>query len=194
MRWHRPGRRDGSAGQALVEFAIALPIFLLALFGVVDAGRLVYVNSALSQAAREGARLGATEAAWVGIAAPNCVSESSDIGSANPGAHVCPADPAAFKAHVVEAVNRMAVGLGPISDVHLSCDKDDGVDAPPSGDWTDDPGGDGNGCMASTGGALGSAGDTVSVRVELTYEPTTPFISSIIGSVALSGSATMVVH
>jgi hypothetical protein len=122
------------------------------------------------------------------------VSDSSAIGAANPGAHVCPTDPAALKAHIVEAVNRMAVGLGPLTDVHLSCNKDDGVDEPPTGDWTDAPGGGGNGCMASGGGALGSAGDTVSVRVELTYEATTPLISTIVGSVALSGSATMVVH
>src|SRR5262245_43328868 len=98
-------RRDAGEhdeGQSLVEFAIALPIFLLALFGVIDAGRLVYVNSALSQAAREGARLGATEAAWVGISAANCVTDADDIGASNPGAHVCPTNPAAFKVHVEE--------------------------------------------------------------------------------------------
>ena len=53
--------------RALVEFALVLPIFLLVVFGVFDAGRLVYTNSVLSQAAREGARLAATEAGWVGL-------------------------------------------------------------------------------------------------------------------------------
>ena len=49
-------------GQALVEFALILPVFLLLLFGLIDVGRYVYMNTVLSQAAREGARLGAAEA------------------------------------------------------------------------------------------------------------------------------------
>lgn len=55
----KPRRR--SRGQALVEFALAIPIFLVLLFGLVDIGRLVYVNNAISQAAREGARYGAVQ-------------------------------------------------------------------------------------------------------------------------------------
>jgi len=49
------------AGQAVAEFALAIPIFLLLLFGLIDIGRLVYVNNAISQAAREGARYGAVQ-------------------------------------------------------------------------------------------------------------------------------------
>ena len=49
-------------GQALVEFALVLPIFLLLLFGLIDVGRLVYTWNALNQAAREGARYGRTAA------------------------------------------------------------------------------------------------------------------------------------
>ena len=37
----------GQSGQGLVEFALVIPIFLLMLFGVVDAGRYVYMNSIL---------------------------------------------------------------------------------------------------------------------------------------------------
>jgi Flp pilus assembly protein TadG len=50
-------------GQALVEFALVLPIFLLLLFGLIDVGRLVYTWNALNQAAREGARYGSV-AGW----------------------------------------------------------------------------------------------------------------------------------
>ncbi len=46
-------------GQALVEFALVFPVFLLLFFGVIDIGRLVYVNNAVAQAAREGSRWGA---------------------------------------------------------------------------------------------------------------------------------------
>ena len=49
-------RRDG--GQALVEFALVIPVFLLLLFGVIDFGRYVYTANGLSQAAREAARTG----------------------------------------------------------------------------------------------------------------------------------------
>ena len=45
-------------GQSLVEFALAFPIFLLLLFGLIDIGRFVYTANAVSQAAREGARYG----------------------------------------------------------------------------------------------------------------------------------------
>ena len=49
-------RRDG--GQALAEFALVIPIFLILLFGIIDLGRYVYTASALSNGAREGARSG----------------------------------------------------------------------------------------------------------------------------------------
>lgn len=54
------GRRQ-SAGQSLVEFALVIPIFLLLLFGLIDIGRLVYINNALAEAAREGARWGSVQ-------------------------------------------------------------------------------------------------------------------------------------
>jgi len=49
-------RHRRSRGQAMVEFALVFPLFLVLLFGFIDVGRLVYVNNAVAQAAREGAR------------------------------------------------------------------------------------------------------------------------------------------
>jgi hypothetical protein len=43
-------------GQALVEFALVLPLFLLMLIGIFDIGRIVWARNALENAAREGAR------------------------------------------------------------------------------------------------------------------------------------------
>lgn len=54
-------RRRRPRGQALVEFALAIPIFVLLIFGLIDLGRLVYVNNAVAQAAREGARFGSVQ-------------------------------------------------------------------------------------------------------------------------------------
>jgi Flp pilus assembly protein TadG len=44
-------------GQALVEFALVLPVFLLIVFGVIDAGRLIFTYNEVSNAARAGARV-----------------------------------------------------------------------------------------------------------------------------------------
>jgi Flp pilus assembly protein TadG len=46
-------------GQALVEFALALPLFLVLLFGIIDFGRIIAMQSAAVSASREGARYGA---------------------------------------------------------------------------------------------------------------------------------------
>jgi hypothetical protein len=188
------GGIGAQAGQGLVELAMVLPVFMLAVFGLFDVGRLVYTNSALSQAAREGARLAATEAAWVALTGSACVDDASQIDVDAPGAFVCPPDIAAFEADVLEAVNRMAVSLGPVTAVYLSCNAGTEADPAPSGDWTDAPGGGGNGCQGVDGAAIGAAGDLVSVRVEYTYQPMTPVVTSLLGSVGLSGSATMVIH
>ncbi|HEX5016364.1 MAG TPA: TadE family protein [Actinomycetes bacterium] len=42
--------------QALVEFALILPVLLLVLLGTVDAGRLIFAYNSVSNAAREGGR------------------------------------------------------------------------------------------------------------------------------------------
>jgi len=187
----RGGRED--SGQTLVEFALILPVFLLVVFGLIDVGRLVYTNSALSQAAREGARLAAAEAAWIGdTTTPACVADESLITSSNPGAHVCPTDVAAMKSHIADAVHRMTVLLGPIASIHISCNAGTIADPAPTGDWTEGSGG--NGCKDGAGNAISSSGDLVSVRTEYTYDLFTPIISTFIGSTPLSSSATMAIN
>ena len=52
------GRR-GRAGQGLVEFAIALPIVLTLIMGIMEFGRLMITQTAISSASREAARFGA---------------------------------------------------------------------------------------------------------------------------------------
>jgi TadE-like protein len=56
MRRRGVNRREGTRGQALVEFSIAVIPFLLLLMGVLDLGRAIYAMNATSQAAREIAR------------------------------------------------------------------------------------------------------------------------------------------
>lgn len=45
-------------GQALLEFALVLPILLLLVFGIIEFGRVFHSYLVVTQAAREGARVG----------------------------------------------------------------------------------------------------------------------------------------
>ena len=58
-RTGRRGRRlfGDESGQALVEFALILPIFLLLLLGIVEFARAWNIYEVLTDAAREGARV-----------------------------------------------------------------------------------------------------------------------------------------
>lgn len=49
-------RHDKPRGQAMVEFALILPVFLLLLVGLFDLGRVIWVNDTLATAAREAGR------------------------------------------------------------------------------------------------------------------------------------------
>ena len=58
----RARRKNGEKGQALVEFTLLLPIFLLLLFAIIDFGMGFYSWITVTNSAREGARLGAVMA------------------------------------------------------------------------------------------------------------------------------------
>ena len=163
-------------GQTLVEFALILPIFLLLLFGLIDGGRFVFTDSILSQAAREGARLGAVEASWVG---------KTDAACGQPAGPVCPADVTTLVSHVRTAANRMISGLGgTVSSVEIRCDAPGS--APPAVPWVE-PG-------PTTTCANKTQGNLISVRIRFTYAPITPLAGPIIGSVVRESAATMVIN
>ena len=48
--------REKTRGQAMVEFALVFPVFVLLLVGLFDFGRAIWVNDTLSTAAREAGR------------------------------------------------------------------------------------------------------------------------------------------
>lgn len=183
------GRRSSNqTGQGLVEFALVLPIFLLLLFGLIDVGRYVYMNSVLSQAAREGARLAAAEARFIGKTTaddPSCVASAALITAARPGAHVCPATVKgasnSLEADVTDAANRMVAPFGAVKDVYFSC-QPTGTAVPAN--WTNTD------CAFANRTASKSV---VWVRVDLTFQPITPVIGST-WTFTTSGSATMVVN
>ena len=169
----RPGRshpiRRYRAGQTLVEFALVFPVFILLLFGLLDMGRYVYLNSTLSQAAREAARVAAVEASWTGSTDPSC-------GTA--GGPVCPANLAALRADMLAGANRMMAPFGSITlaDLYTSC----GATAPTPvntqtcADW--------------------AINRYASVRVVMVFRPLTPVVSSMFSSITTQASATMVIN
>jgi Flp pilus assembly protein TadG len=55
---HARDRRERDRGQALVEFALVIPIFLLIVLGLFDLGRAVFYHTTLSNASREAVRVG----------------------------------------------------------------------------------------------------------------------------------------
>lgn len=54
--------RSRQSGVAMVEFAIALPLLLLLLFGIAEFGRMLFQYNSLLQAGRDAGRYAASEA------------------------------------------------------------------------------------------------------------------------------------
>lgn len=58
MSFTKDSKRKRHGGQALVEFALALPILLVLLVGILEVGRMLFIYSAVNNASREAARYG----------------------------------------------------------------------------------------------------------------------------------------
>jgi hypothetical protein len=164
--------RRQPAGQSLVEFALVIPLFLLLLVGTFDGGRLVYMNTVLSQAAREATRIASVEASWLGSTDPSCNRL---------GGPVCPATFQDLLNDARNGANRLIAPFGaiPSSDFMISCDA---PGASPTGDWT------GQSCASNKPGSV------VSVRVRSTYTAITPIFGELVPPVHLSGAATMTIN
>ena len=55
--------RSDRRGSAVVEFAVVAPLFITMVFGMIEYGRMVMVQQMLTNAAREGARVGVLDGA-----------------------------------------------------------------------------------------------------------------------------------
>ena len=173
-------RRSGGAqasriarGQALVEFALVLPVFLLVMLALFDTGKGIFSNNTIAQAAREGARLASVEVSWLGASGASCTAPA------------CPADTAALRTDVLSALNRMTAGVGtiPTGSVFIHCHAA-GTNTPAStASW--------NGCSSGN-----TFGNVVTVRVDYTYQPIIGnfFRWATAGTLALSASTTMAIN
>jgi hypothetical protein len=58
---HQATKQDAERGQALIEFALTVPIFLMLVFGIIDLARLIFAYTQVIDAARQGVRYGIVE-------------------------------------------------------------------------------------------------------------------------------------
>ena len=163
MTRRRPnsGTLGNQRGQALIEFTLVLPVFLVILFGAFEFGSAYDHRTAIAYAVREGARVGA----------------SLGKGGSNPSG----VDPA-----IVAAVQRGLTDPILIENVtSIEIYKADSAGKPVSGAINKY---DRNGALVGTAGWPASSrvpglnGDSIGVRVQYDFHPTTP-LGSMLGLV-----------
>ena len=151
-------------GQALVEFALVIPLFLLLLFGIVDFGRYVYTANGLNQAAREAARVGSVSLRPECIGTRDaCIKQIAR--SRVPGIIGTISFPSATSGEAVTA-GRYGCFRLPAGGVTA---RNVGVDS----------------CRA---------GDMLRVRLENEFALVTPFISQFLGDLTIGGEALVTVN
>lgn len=98
--------RDRRRGQALVEFALVIPIFLILLLGIIEAGRFIFHYQMINNATRDGAR-------YAIVHGSNSLCPSGPMPGGVPNA----CDPSGTK--VREAVRDAAISLVSIGDFEV---------------------------------------------------------------------------
>ena len=76
--------RDNERGSTLVEFSIAVTIFVTAMFAVMEFGRALWVHNALTDAARRGARYATLHTQADSASVKNVVVYGNPEGSGQP--------------------------------------------------------------------------------------------------------------
>jgi TadE-like protein len=174
-RKHRLGERPcgRERGQTLLEFAVAIPLFCLLLFGVLDAGRIVWANNSLAEAAREAARFAIVHGGWVNTACP--VGPSAPEASPPPASPSCPY-PSPSKQAIVDHARAFAVAPGGNLVITVCY---------------------GAGCSGDTDVAVPQATNARGTPVTVALESDIPLIAGAIlglGTFHIRGSSTMLVN
>jgi len=161
--------RRRSTGQALVETAIILPLFMILLLGIVDMGRAIWATTSLASAAREAARFAIVHGgAWSTACPVGPPSPDNIIPAASAS---CPY-PSPSKQSIIDAATTAAIAGG--SNVNVTVCY-------------------GTGCVGNTDTTDNSRGHSITVAVSSTVNLVVP---SLLGQSAfnLSGNSTMVVN
>ena len=94
-------RIGSNRGNAVVEFALVLPILLLVLFGITEIGRMIMTANVLNTASREGARLAAISPIYDSLSVQARVMEVLDAASVEPSSIVVEYNAAAHSVRVM---------------------------------------------------------------------------------------------
>lgn len=156
-------------GQALVEVAIVLPLFIFLMLGIVDGARYVFLRSAMSNAAREAARVGIVEMSWVG---------STKVGCNSANGPKCQPTVDKVREDMTTAANRM-VPFAKVTAVYTSCDPQTG---PIPGQITTIT------CTSN------KPDDVLTVRVTATFHAITPLLGQFLGAQTLDASVSQVIQ
>jgi hypothetical protein len=96
-------RRRRQRGQALLEFAVVLPVFMVVLLGMIDLGRVIWANDSISNAAREAARFAIVHGGSRSTACP--VGPPAQVTIVPPASSDCP-----FPSPSKQSVREVAFG------------------------------------------------------------------------------------
>jgi Flp pilus assembly protein TadG len=161
-------RLRSQRSQALVEFSLVAPLFLMIMFFAVDMGRLLYAYTAISSAARDGARsasLGTSlysdcpiiqEVELVGQGFPVTMDPNSLVGNSDPNNPSGALQPSTPPANMGYAYIWPAVAT---------------ADPPDSN------------CTSTTQRAVSQTVKHVAVEIQYHFVPLTPIVSSLMPSV-----------
>lgn len=140
----RRQRRPASRGQALVEFALILPLFIMVLVGIIVLGMVVFFNQQLTNAAREAARFAAISSASAQcpvvstLTPPNVDSLTGHTGAWAPPPSYVACDPKPWPKMIAFARSKV-FGINPASVQVSACwsgyRTSTQYDAPPSGTY-----------------------------------------------------------
>jgi hypothetical protein len=154
--------------QALVEFAMVAPLFLLVLFTAIDISRLLYAYTAISSAARDGARTASLsgsifsdcqiiqEVELVGQGFPVRMDPSSIVGNSDPNNPSGPLQPTTPPPNVGYAYIWPAVATANPPDAN---------------------------CSSSTQRAVSPSVKHVAVEVQYHFVPLLPFVNQFAGNI-----------
>ena len=162
------GRASGQRSQALVEFSLVAPVFLIVLFAMIDISRLLYTYTAISSAARDGARTASLSGAAfsdcqiiaeleaVGQGFPVRMDPNSVAGNSDPNNPSGPLQPTTPPPNVGYAYIWPAVATG----------------NPPDSN-----------CSSSQQRAISPTVKHVAVEVQYHFTPLLPIVSSFLGNI-----------
>jgi Flp pilus assembly protein TadG len=105
-----PRVRRRSRGQALVEFALILPIFLIFVLGVIDGGRAIFAYNQMSQISRDVARVASVTCFQT---TPRCSTSGSPIAAAMADSLVGSQGPVTWTVSCVDADTGEVISFDP---------------------------------------------------------------------------------